>query len=144
MNVTMVGQLLVNLCYSKQIYKCEVTITYNKYTLISNYINFLCTSLYPIWYLCGYICGSSFSNMILWKHSRMGDKVKQVTLCNQAIKCKLVWSYKYWSIKEGLSSISSLPLCILHQIISNFNMCWWWCDLITQTRDNNIINIITQ
>ena len=103
------------LCCRIKLDKCEVTVIYNKYPWISKQINLLCTCLSPSWPLCGCLHGSFFSNYSWCKQRRMGPKVKQITLWNQARNLKLIWYSKNWSIKEVLPSISSLSLCILQK-----------------------------
>ena len=143
-NETIGNQILGNLFYSGKLDKCRVNIRYRKYTWIDKQINWLCTQIYPSLSWCGRIYWYSFINGIWRKQRRMGDKVKRVTLWNQAIKFKLFWSYKECSINNWLSSIRSLPLFILKQQPSSFNLCWWFCNSITQIRDNHIIDIINQ
>ena len=76
--------------------------------------------------------------------SRMGAKVKLVTFWTQSRNWRLVWSSKYWSIKKGLSPISSWPLCILHKRLGYFNLCLGLFNSPTWTRDNNFVGKITQ
>ena len=133
-----------NLFSSGKFDTCEVTISYRKYKSIAKHINWLCTWLSPIWPWCGFLHGDSFSNGSWQKQRIMDPKVKQITLWNQAIKCKLFWSYKNWYRNDGLPSISSWSLCILQKRISYFNVFWWLCNSLTQKIDHHIINWITK
>ena len=122
----------------------KFTIRYIKYTWISKQIQLICTCLYPIVSWCGCLCLHSFKNGSWWKQSRMGAKGKQITLWTQARKCKLLWSSKYWYIKEGLSSISSWPLFIFQKRLSYFNLCLLVCTSLTRTRDSHLIDRVTE
>ena len=137
------NQLLGDWCSGGKLDKCKVAIIYRKYTWISNHINLLCTDLSLSWSWCGFLHGDYFSNGSWQKHSIMGDKVKQVALWTQAIKWKLVWYSKDWSIKYGSSSISRLTLCILQKRLSYLNLWWLLCNSLTQTIDNQFIDRIT-
>ena len=133
-----------NLWSSGKLDRCETTIIYSKYTWIAKHTNWFCTCLSPSWPWFGCLHRDSFTNGSWQKKIRIGPKVKQITLWMQASKCKLVLSSKNWSRKEGLPSISSWTLCILKKRISYFNLLWWLCNSITQTRDNHIINRISK
>ena len=71
------SQLMWNLWLTVKLDKCEVAITYIKYTWISKQINWLCTCLYPGWPWCGCLHGAFFSNVSWWKQNRMVPKVKK-------------------------------------------------------------------
>ena len=88
-------------------------------------INWLFTCLSPIWSWCGCLHGDYLSYGSWQKQRRMGAKDKQVDLWNQSSKWQLVWSSKDCSIKEGLSTISSWLLCILHKRLVYLNLCWF-------------------
>ena len=86
--------LLRKLYSSEKLDNYKVTISYRKYTWIAKKINWLCDFLSSIWPRRLFLHVAFFRNGILWKHSIMHPKVKQINLWNQAINCKLVWSYK--------------------------------------------------
>ena len=102
-NAKMGSQILENLCYSEKLDKCEVNIRYRKYTWIFKRINWLFNFIYQSWYWYGCLHVDPFSNGGWCKQRISGAKFKQVALCNQASKWKLVWSSKYWSIQKMLS-----------------------------------------
>ena len=119
-------KILVNLCSSGKLYKCEVTISYSKCTWITKKTNWFCTCLYQIgpWYGC--IHESFFRNGSWWKQRRMGTKVKQTTLLNQASKCRLVWSYKNCSRKGGYNQYQVEPRVVYREdsvILTYVNDC---------------------
>ena len=136
--------LLGNFFSSGKLYHCKVTISYSKYTWIEKQTNLLFNFLYPIWYWCRCIHVSSYSNGGSLKQRIMGPEVKQITLWTQSSKFKYFWSSKNWSRKESLPSINSLPLWFIHRRLSYFKLCWQFCNSLTQTRDNHIINWITK
>ena len=138
------SQRMVKLCLSGKLDNCKVTIIYRKYTWIDKQINWFFTCIYPIWPWCGCLHGYSIRYCSWCKQGIMDTKVKKITLWTQESKCRLVWSSKNWSRKEGLPSISSWPLFILRKRINYFNLCWWFYNIITHIRDNNIINWITE
>ena len=138
------GQPLGNLFSSGILDKWDVTSIYSKYKWIIDQINLLCTRLYLSWRWCVYINVDWFIHMSWCKHSIIGYKVKQVTSCTKARNWKLVWSSKDCPRKGGLSSISSWILFILHKRLIYLNLCWLLCNSLTQTRDNHIIDRITQ
>ena len=136
--------LLGKLFSSGKFNTCEVSNIYSNYTFIVKHTNWLYNCLPPRWTLCGCIYGSSFRNGSWRKHRIMGPKVKQITLCNHANKCRLVWPSQDWSRKNILPSISSLPLCILQKGISYLNLCWLLCNSHKLKSDYHIINWITK
>ena len=55
-------------------------------------------------------------------------------------KCKLVWYSKNDLERRGYYQ-SQVESCVFYiKIISYFNVCWWSCNSLTQTRYNHIIN----
>ena len=126
---------MVNLFSSGKLDKCQVTISYRKYTWISKNINRFCTCLSPSWPWCGCLHVSSFRNGSWWKKRKMGPKVKQITYGIKQTSANWFYHLKTGrSRKEGLTSISSRPLCILQKILIYFNLCWWLCNSTTQKK----------
>ena len=59
-------------------------------------------------------------------------------------KVKLVWTSKKWSRKEGLQEYIKFNLVYFTEKTQLFNLYWWLFISITQTRDNQIIDLITK
>ena len=131
-------------CSSGKWDKCEVTIIYSKYTCIDNQINWICTWLSSSW-PDAYV----FMELpiVIKVEVNVGEWVlklkKSLYWLSQASK-KLLWSSKDWSRKEGLTSISGWNFYILQKRISDFNLCWWLSNSLTQTKYNHIINWINK